>query len=70
MLVEVSVPLDVIGMVRCDYDGNYRIEVNGYEVDTDEKTYWQVIATRDSFQDHFRRRAHELGLFVTKVELE
>lgn len=64
MLVEVSVPLDVIGMVRCDYDGNYHIEVNGYEVDTDERTYWQVIAARGSLPDYFRRRAHELGIEV------
>lgn len=64
MLVEVSVPLDVIGTVRCDYDGNYHVEVNGYEVDTDERTYRQVIEARGSLQDHFRRRAHELGIGV------
>lgn len=64
MLVEISVPLDVIGMVRCDYDGNYHVEVNGYEVNTNERTYWQVIAARDSLQDHFRRRAFELGIGV------
>lgn len=62
MLIEVSVPLDAIGTVKCDYDGNYHIEVNGYEVDTDEKTYWQVIKARG--QNYFRRRAHELGIGI------
>ena len=62
MLVEVSVPLDIIGMARCDHDGNYHVEVNGYEVDTDEKTYWHVIEARSSLQDHFRRRVYELGI--------
>lgn len=64
MLVEVSVPLDVIGMVRCDYDGNYHVEINGYEVDTDERTYMQVIEARGSLQDYFRRRVLELGIGV------
>ena len=63
MLVEVSVPLDVIGTVRCDFDGNYHVEVNGHEVDTDRETYWRVIEARDS-QDHFRRRVRELGIEV------
>lgn len=48
MLVEVSIPLDAIGVVRCDFDGNYHVEVNGQEVDSDEKTYWQVIRARES----------------------
>ncbi len=48
MLIEVSIPLDAIGMARCDFDGSYHIEVNGQEVDTDEKTYWQVILARRS----------------------
>lgn len=48
MLVEVSIPLDAIGRVRCDFDGSFHIEVNGQEVDTDEKTYWQVILARRS----------------------
>lgn len=61
MLVEVSVPLNVIGTVRCDFDGNYHVEVNGHEVDTDEKTYWQIIKSRE---EHFRRRVHELGIGV------
>ena len=48
MLIEVSIPLDAIGMARCDFDGSYHIEVTGQEVDTDEKTYWQVILARKS----------------------
>lgn len=48
MLVEVSVPLDVIGTVRCDFDGNYHVEVSGHEVDTDSETYWRVIEARDA----------------------
>lgn len=46
MLIEVSIPLDAIGRARCDFDGSYHIEVNGQEVDTDERTYWQVIVAR------------------------
>ena len=64
MLVEVSIPLDIIGVVRCDHDGSYHVEINGYEVDTNEKTYWQVIEARGSLQNYFRRRAHELGIEV------
>ncbi len=45
-LVEVSVPLEAVGVVRCDFDGSYHVEVNGQEVDSDEKTYWQVIRAR------------------------
>ena len=48
MLVEVSVPLEVIGRVRCDYDGDYHVEVMGQEVDTDRNTYWRVIRARES----------------------
>lgn len=60
MLVEVSVPLDVIGTVKCDFDGNYHVEVNGHEVDTDEETYWRVIEARDA---HFRSM-RDLGVDV------
>lgn len=48
MLVEVSVPLEVIGRVECDYDGDYHVEVMGQEVNTDEDTYWRVIRARES----------------------
>lgn len=39
MLVEVSIPLEIIGKVECDYDGNYHVEVMGQECITDEDTY-------------------------------
>lgn len=48
MLVEVSVPLEVIGRVRCDYYGDYHVEVMGQEVSTDEDTYRRVIKARES----------------------
>lgn len=54
MLVEVSIPLEVIGIVRCDFDGDYHVEVMGQEVDTDRDTYWRVIKARESY------RAYEL----------
>ena len=58
MLVEVSVPLEVIGRVRCDYDGDYHVEVMEQEVGTDEDTYWRVIRARESY------RTRELGVEV------
>lgn len=58
MLVEVSVPLEVIGRVECDYYGNYHVEVMGQDVSTDEDTYWRVIRARES------HRARELGVEV------
>lgn len=50
MLVEVSVPLEIIGRVRCDYYGDYHVEVMGQEVDTDEDTYRRVIKARESYR--------------------
>ena len=58
MLVEVSVPLEAIGTVRCDYYGDYHVEVMGQEVDTDRDTYWRVIRARES------HRKRELGIGV------
>lgn len=58
MLVEVSVPLEVIGRVECDFDGDYHVEVMGQEVDTDEDTYWRVIRARDT------HRVDTLGIEV------
>lgn len=48
MLVEVSVPLEVIGRVECDYYGDYHVEVMGQEVDTDEDTYLRVVRAWES----------------------
>lgn len=39
MLVKVFVPLEIIGTVKCDFNGDYHVEVLGQEVDTDEGTY-------------------------------
>lgn len=58
MLVEVSVPLEVIGRVECDYDGDYHVEVMGQEVSTDEDTYWRVIRARE------QHRVTTLGIEV------
>lgn len=63
MLVEVSIPLDIIGTVRCDFDGNYHVEVNDHEVNTDRETYWRIIKARE---DHFKHRVRELGIKVTE----
>lgn len=60
MLVEVSVPLEVIGTVKCDFDGYYHVEVLGQEVDTDKDTYWRVIRARDRARE--LHRARELGI--------
>lgn len=46
MLVEVSVPLEAIGRVECDYDGDYHVEVMGQEVSTNKDTYQRVIKAR------------------------
>lgn len=52
VLVEVSIPLEVVGRVECGHDGEYYVEVMGQEVDTDEDTYWRVIRARESHCMH------------------
>lgn len=52
MLVEVAIPLECIGVVRCDFDGIYHVQVCGEEVVTDEETYRRVVKARDA---HLRR---------------
>lgn len=46
MLVEIAVPIECVGAVRCDFNGYYHVEVMGQEVDTDEDTYRKVIEAR------------------------
>lgn len=46
VLVEVAIPLECIGSVRCDFDGFYHVQVLGEEVDTDEETYLRVVEAR------------------------
>lgn len=52
VLVEVAIPLECIGTVRCDFDGIHHVQVLGEEVDTDEETYRRVVEARDA---HLRR---------------
>lgn len=52
VLVEVAIPLECIGAVRCDFDGVHHVQVLGEEVDTDEETYRRVADARDA---HLRR---------------
>ncbi len=52
VLVEVAIPLEYIGVVRCDFDGIYHMQVLGEEVETDEATYRRVVEARYS---HLRR---------------
>ena len=52
VLVEVAIPLECIGVVRCDFDGIYHVQVLGEEVETDEATYRRVVEARYS---HLRR---------------
>lgn len=47
MLVEIAVPIECVGTVRCDFYGHYHVEVMGQEVDTDEDTYRKVIEARN-----------------------
>jgi hypothetical protein len=47
MLVEIAVPIECVGTVRCDFNGYYHVEVMGQEVDTDEDTYRKVIEARN-----------------------
>lgn len=58
VLVEVAIPLERIGTVRCDFDGIYHVQVFGEEVVTDEETYRRVVEARDA---HLRR-TRELGV--------
>lgn len=47
MLVEIAVPIECVGTVWCDFNGDYHVEVMGQAVDTDEGTYWKVIEARE-----------------------
>lgn len=49
VLVEVAIPLECIGAVRCDFDGIHHVQVFGEEVDTDEETYRRVVEARDAY---------------------
>lgn len=60
VLVEVAIPLECIGVVRCDFDGIYHVQVFGEEVDTDEETYRRVVDARDAYL----RRMRKLGIEV------
>ena len=60
MLVEVSVPLDVIGVVRCDFYGIYHVQMFGEEVVTDEETYRRVIKARDAYLRNMRELRTEV----------
>ncbi len=48
VLVEVAIPLEHIGVVRCDFDGIYHVQVFGEEVVTDKETYRRVTEARDA----------------------
>lgn len=56
VLVDVALPLSCVGTVRCDFDGDYHVEVMGYETDTDKDSYWRVSEARA--QVLARDRAH------------
>ena len=58
MLVEIAIPLEHIGTVTCDFDGDYHVEVMGVEVETDRDTYWRVSDARHA------QRMRELGVEV------
>lgn len=51
VLVDVAIPLEYIGTVRCDFDGVYHVQVLGKEVVTDKETYRRVVEARD---EHLR----------------
>ena len=53
-LVEVTLPLECVGTVRCDFDGIYHAQVFGEEVETDEATYRRVVKARDAYLRHER----------------
>lgn len=53
VLVEMAVPLECVGAVRCDFDGIYHAQVLGEEFETDETTYQRVIEARIA---HLRRK--------------
>lgn len=54
VLVEVAIPLECIGVVRCDFDGIYHAQVLGEEVETDKATYRRVVEARARYS-HIRR---------------
>lgn len=56
VLVEVALPLSCVGTVRCDFDGDYHVEVMGYETDTDKDSYWRVSKAREQVLVRNRER--------------
>lgn len=53
VLVEMAVPLECIGTVRCDFDDICYAQVLGKEFETDEATYQRVVEARIT---HLRRK--------------
>lgn len=61
VLVEVAIPLECIGVVRCDFDGIYHVQVLGEEVETNEATYRRVIEARYSHLRRLRKLEEEVA---------
>lgn len=49
--VTIFVPLESIGVVRCDFDGIYHIQIDDKEFVTDEETYWRGVSAHNILRD-------------------
>ena len=53
--VTIFVPLESIGVVRCDFDGIYHIQIDDKEFVTDRATYWHIIDARSKLKDKMEK---------------
>lgn len=49
--VTIFVPLESIGVVRCDFDGIYHIQIDDREFVTNEDTYWRGVTAHNILRE-------------------
>lgn len=49
--VTIFVPLKSVGVVRCDFDGIYHIQIDDKEFVTDEETYWLGVSAHNRLRE-------------------
>lgn len=67
--VTIFVPLESIGVVRCDFDGVYHIQIDGREFVTDEETYWNGVSAHNILRDRKKvlRTMNMNGIFDSPI---
>lgn len=52
--VTIFVPLESIGIVRCDFNGVFHIQIDDKEFVTDEETYWNGVLAHNVQNDQIK----------------